>query len=351
MKKVLKIFVIIVGIIIILAIVFFTVDYNRVKRQEKPIFCISNPAGVYLDGGTIEYYGLGYKVIDFNRLGGYDEIKIGSWFMDYNDFAEEYEKEPGLIPVEQREITGLDIESSITINGEDYNTIKNILEGENYNQEMCQGINKYTIKINGGETYFIKSDCNGVVKNEKQAEISDVDLQQLEDVIQKAIKNSKTNDINNNIELQELNMFYDRDFTEKYEDIRKLDENYSSFNAQNDNCFVIGAMVHNDYLYNDFMNNYINTKSAFIRVVQNTVEGDAIISDVKYDSNKGKIYVVVDNSRDKFSSEDDRKITLKEYEKTAEYKYKEHLYWVVYNGEINDEKFNSDNVYILATIN
>lgn len=59
-------------------------------------------------------------------------------------------------------------------------------------------------------------------------------------------------------------MFYDRDFTEKYEDIRKLDENYSSFNAQNDNCFVIGAMVHNDYLYNDFMNNYINTKSAIL---------------------------------------------------------------------------------------
>ena len=47
------------------------------------MFCIPNPAGIYLDGGTIEYFGLGYKVIDFNRLSGYDEVKVGTWFMDY----------------------------------------------------------------------------------------------------------------------------------------------------------------------------------------------------------------------------------------------------------------------------
>lgn len=94
---------VLVGILVtvmILGITFFVIDYNRVKKQQKPIFCIKNPAGVYQDGGTVEYFGLGYKVIDFNRLGGYDEIKIGTWFMDYNDFSDEYETEPGLIPVE-----------------------------------------------------------------------------------------------------------------------------------------------------------------------------------------------------------------------------------------------------------
>lgn len=43
----------------------------------------------------LNFFGLGYKIIDFHTLGGYDEIKIGSWFMDYNDFDEErqlYEK-------------------------------------------------------------------------------------------------------------------------------------------------------------------------------------------------------------------------------------------------------------------
>lgn len=41
------------------------------------------------DGGTIEYFGLGYKVIDFHTLAGFDDIKIGSWFMEYEDFREE----------------------------------------------------------------------------------------------------------------------------------------------------------------------------------------------------------------------------------------------------------------------
>ena len=95
MKKWLKVIGIVLGIIVILGIVFFTIDYNRVQKQEKPIFCIQNPAGVIRDGGTIEYFGLGYKVIDFHTLAGFDDIKIGTWLMDYNDFQEEikeYEK-------------------------------------------------------------------------------------------------------------------------------------------------------------------------------------------------------------------------------------------------------------------
>ena len=95
MKKILKVVAGILGIIVVLGIVFFTVDYNRVKNQKKPIFCIQSPAGVILDGGTIEYFGLGYKVIDFHTIAGFDDIKIGTWFMDYNDFEEEikaYEK-------------------------------------------------------------------------------------------------------------------------------------------------------------------------------------------------------------------------------------------------------------------
>ena len=44
------------------------------------------------DGGTIEYFGLGYKVIDFHTVAGFDDIKIGSWFMDYDDFKDEMQK-------------------------------------------------------------------------------------------------------------------------------------------------------------------------------------------------------------------------------------------------------------------
>ena len=89
MKKGIKICFSIIGMILVLGIVFFVVDYNRVQKQEKPLFCIKNPAGTYMDGGTVEYFGLGYKVIDFNTLAGFDDIKIGTWIMDYNDFEEE----------------------------------------------------------------------------------------------------------------------------------------------------------------------------------------------------------------------------------------------------------------------
>ena len=89
MKKYLKVIGVILGVIIILGIIFFAVDYVRVQKQEKPIFCIQNPAGIINDGGTVEYFGLGYKVIDFHTIAGFDDIKIGTWFMDYNDFNEE----------------------------------------------------------------------------------------------------------------------------------------------------------------------------------------------------------------------------------------------------------------------
>lgn len=87
MKKGIKIFSIILLVIIILGIVFFIIDYNRVKNNNTPMFCINT--GTLRDGGSVEYLGLGYKVIDFNTLDEYDDIKIGTWFMNYDDFQEE----------------------------------------------------------------------------------------------------------------------------------------------------------------------------------------------------------------------------------------------------------------------
>lgn len=70
-------------IILVLGLIFFGVDYYRVKNNELPIFCIKR--STLLDGGTNIYYGLGYQVIDYNKLSGYDKIHIGSWFMQYED--------------------------------------------------------------------------------------------------------------------------------------------------------------------------------------------------------------------------------------------------------------------------
>ena len=154
----------------------------------------------------------------------------------------------------------------------------------------------------------------------------------------------------NSSNISNLNDFYNTELT-KNRDIRNLSKEYTSFDAQKDNCFVIGAMVHNDNLYSEFMENYKNKKTAFIRVAQNTVEGDLILTDILYYEKSDKLYIVTDNTRDKFSAETDRIIELKEFNYTSEYKNNNHLYWVLYNGDITEENFKTDNVFVITTIN
>ena len=154
MKKILKVVVGILGIIVVLGIVFFTVDYNRVKNQKKPIFCIKSPAGGIMDGGTIEYFGLGYKVIDFHTIAGFDDIKIGTWFMDYNDFEEEikaYEKK---------------FEENLSTNEENNSDLENVIMKVDSTTIKTTSISIIIINNNDneigyGEEYKIQKNING----------------------------------------------------------------------------------------------------------------------------------------------------------------------------------------------
>ena len=59
------------------------IDYVRVNRFEyTPLFAIKTET--LKDGGTTEYYGLGYKVIDYNQIQGRRDIEIGLWNMKRN---------------------------------------------------------------------------------------------------------------------------------------------------------------------------------------------------------------------------------------------------------------------------
>ena len=70
-------------IVILLIIAMITTDIIRVaKYEKKPLFAINTKT--YKDGGTKEYTGLGYKVIDYNQLQGRRDIEIGTWGMKYN---------------------------------------------------------------------------------------------------------------------------------------------------------------------------------------------------------------------------------------------------------------------------
>ena len=166
MKKELKIMFSILGIIFILGIVFFVVDYKRVQKQEKPIFCIQNPAGIIDDGGTIEYFGLGYKVIDFHTLARYDDIKIGSWFMDYNDFNEEMKEyeERFEEALRQNEDTIEDVFNA---------KIKEIREHNGITTILIEGLETNDINHRGDFDFSIDNDTE-LLWNNTKIEISDL---------------------------------------------------------------------------------------------------------------------------------------------------------------------------------
>ena len=204
MKKILKI----IGIVLVLGIIFFGVDYSRVKNSERPIFCIKNPAGTLRDGGTVEFFGLGYKVIDFHTIAGFDDIKIGTWGMDYNDFDKEmnvYEKRfeeqleyEGNI---HNKVTTIDIETAFennengkkveTLNQEEIYEIFNIIDNLKFTKETCDGLPSYYIKYNsenqdGFVSYGVEAYDNEfhITSNEKGEAILTADQkEQLENII------------------------------------------------------------------------------------------------------------------------------------------------------------------------
>lgn len=69
--------------IIIVIIAMIVTDYVRVTKFEyTPLFAVKTLE--LKDGGTTEYMGLGYKVIDYNQIQGRRDIEMGLWNMKRN---------------------------------------------------------------------------------------------------------------------------------------------------------------------------------------------------------------------------------------------------------------------------
>ena len=69
--------------ILIIIIVLIGIDSIAVDSCNKgPFFAI--PIVTHDDGGTKEYYGLGYKVIKYNQTQGRRDKEIGLWSLKYN---------------------------------------------------------------------------------------------------------------------------------------------------------------------------------------------------------------------------------------------------------------------------
>ena len=277
MKKGIKILLIILGVIIILGLIFFTVDYNRVQKQEKPIFCINY--STLRDGGTKAYIGLGYKVIDFNMLNGYDEMKLGSWFIKYEDYESEYSTYTEELADTKVIVKGYNNMPSITMIDDDAIAIKQILNGFTYDGELCNGIYSYEIIINDEEHYMVKQDCNAIEKGDKQADITEEQLNSIEEIIEKNIDERKL--------------------------LEEIPQEYSMQQAIKDGCIVtVGNTVFNKSRLDSFITNTNanneNRKSDFIRIVKYTIEGAPVITDLEYRTGEG-YKLTTDNTRDGYA--------------------------------------------------
>lgn len=146
-------------------------------------------------------------------------------------------------------------------------------------------------------------------------------------------KNSSPNSINsasNNLTDGENNTGKESS-TDKYgyKNLSELPQDYTLEQAIEDRCVVItyNKVWNKDKLDSFIENTGINSKDRKedkIRIAQTTVEGDLVIKDLEYkikdetyklgneDVNKTTYILTEDNTRDKFSAEADRKITVNE---------------------------------------
>ncbi len=145
-----------------------------------------------------------------------------------------------------------------------------------------------------------------------------------------------------------LNEFYD-EFG--YTDIRTLGENYSSQDAINSNCFVkIHLEKYNENLLDLFIENMNNDLTSSIRIIETTIEGEIIITDIKYDSNSKNVKVVRDFTRDTYMNKEDATITYVEYETVEKYEYRDQEYLVIHNGVLDDYSFENETTNIIISL-
>ena len=184
--------VIFVIVLIVVGIITNYSDSGRVTTGHEPKYCIKVISN---DGSKVTYWGLGYKVIRYvgvspnepyeNNIG----TKMGSWFMKY-----ELPKSNIIeIEYEGKTVTVTDIK--------DIGIIENILLNSKYDGEICNGINTHKIILNN-DVYYIKETCKEIQKGNRQAKITDKDLNTIKSIIDNTINNTKSNRSSENVTIE-----------------------------------------------------------------------------------------------------------------------------------------------------
>ncbi len=174
-KKGLIITICVLVVLIVAGLITKYIDTANVSTGHAPACCIKT---VSQDGDKVTYWGLGYKVVSYVGVSpkepyeGNIGVKMGSWFMNYEKPTNEI----------------LDVKSFGTNNTfqisdkADVGFITNLLKHSKYIDEPCDGIIDYAITYDD-YTYNVLIGCGEIRKGNKQAKISDKDMEELERIL------------------------------------------------------------------------------------------------------------------------------------------------------------------------
>lgn len=174
-KKGLIITILVLIILIIASLITKYIDTANVSTGHEPECCIKI---VSQDGGKVTYWGLGYKVVRYVGVSPKEPyesnigVKMGSWFMKYED--------PTNVILDVKPF-GTNNTFQISEKA-DVDFITNLLKHSKYIDEPCDGIVDYTITYDD-YTYNILISCSEIRKGNKQAKISDKDMEELERIL------------------------------------------------------------------------------------------------------------------------------------------------------------------------
>ncbi len=281
MKKGIKILISIVTILIVCYGIIFAIDYFRVSNLKEPIFVISKVTAD--DGGSGSYYGLGYKVeVEKYISAEYGVILQKTEMYIFDKFI-----------VGAVADTNYNEENNLDVNNIDKN-FRGIIVKSNLKYIEVEPIEDKDKQILSDKVHISLGDKNDMVYMEGTEVLISYTGSVMETYPTK-------------IDVTKIQL------EEQYKtDIKKLPKDYTLNEAIRDNCVI---QIHGTTIYNKdeldrFVDNVNNNRFDFMRCINYTIEGDMIIVDIKHEGNNS-FRVCLDNTRDKFSSNENR--TYKNY--------------------------------------
>lgn len=299
MKKVLKLIIHILLILIILWAIIFITDYIRCTKMKKmPIFVISSETAD--DGGSGTYYGLGYKIEVKTNISAENGLELESIEMYiFNKFVTGTYAKINSLPINETNYTFRAIVTDCTST-----TSLLVTPIEEKDEKMLGDLVRIYLKDNNDMVYMKGTEllisCTGDIMETYPVQINVTDIQ-TEETYKK--------------------------------NIESLPKDYTLEQAIQDNCVVL---IHTKKIYNKdeldrFNQNVKNNIPDFMRVVSFTIEGDMLITDIKYYF-ENTFNVCFDWTRDEYSGIEDRTYKYCEYSEYKEEKTEDGIYYFVDNA-------------------